>query len=64
MRRNKRTIIPSKNKENCTNTKLNNATKEQTCVVHLSDGGEDECFIVKGPREVKVFVINQTATTM
>jgi hypothetical protein len=64
MRRNKRTIAPSKNKENCTNPKLNIATKEHTCVVHLSDGGEDECFIVKGPKEVKVFLINQIATTV
>jgi hypothetical protein len=64
MRRNKRTIVPSKNKKNWTNTKLNNAAEEHTCVVHLSEGREDECFIVKGPKEVKVFLINQTATTM
>jgi hypothetical protein len=64
MRRNKKTIILSKNKENYTNTKLNNATKEQSCVVHLNDRGEDECFIVKGPKKVKVFLPNQTTITM
>jgi hypothetical protein len=63
MRRNKKTIILSKNKENYTNTKLSNAIKEQSCVVHLSDRWEDECFIVKGPKEVKVFLPNQTTTT-
>jgi hypothetical protein len=63
MRRNKKTIVLFKNKEKCTNTKFSNAIEEQTCVIHLSDEGEDECFIVKGPKEVKVFFLDQTTTT-